>query len=168
MTVCLHWVIALLDRQLASHRHQPELGRGSLHLTVGTTDDELFERIIVSLPVACRALASLRTPLVVSSVRSPDERATHCHPDVGFLFLSSYNKTKDRTTTFLRHRASAGAVGSIQAAWKDQRETEPSACDVDLGALKKNVASYVDGPPVCIEVLGRRASRVTKRIRSPR
>jgi hypothetical protein len=50
--VCLHWVIALLDRQLASHRHQPELGRASLHLTVGTTDDELFERIIVSLPVA--------------------------------------------------------------------------------------------------------------------
>ena len=45
-------MIALLDRQLASHRHQPELGRGSLHLTVGTTDDELFECVIVSLPVA--------------------------------------------------------------------------------------------------------------------
>ncbi len=28
--------------------------------------------------------------------------------------------------TFLRQRASAGAVGSMQAVWKDQRETEPS------------------------------------------
>jgi hypothetical protein len=45
-------VIALLDRQLASHRHQPELGRGSLYLIVGPTDYEPFERIIVSLPVA--------------------------------------------------------------------------------------------------------------------
>jgi hypothetical protein len=26
----------------------------------------------------------------------------------------------------LRHRALAGAVGSVQAVWKDQRETEPS------------------------------------------
>ena len=44
-------MIALLDRQLASHRHQPELGRlaspDRRH-----TDDELFERVIVSLPIA--------------------------------------------------------------------------------------------------------------------
>jgi hypothetical protein len=53
--------------------------------------------------------------------------------DVGFLcpllFLSSWKKTKDRTTTFFRHRAFLGAVGSIQAVWKDQRETEPSVTE---------------------------------------
>ena len=27
------------------------------------------------------------------------------------------------------HRASAGAVGSMQALWKDQRETEPSVTE---------------------------------------
>jgi len=38
-------------------------------------------------------------------------------------------KTKDLTTTFLRRRASAGAVGSTHAVWKDQRETEPSVTE---------------------------------------
>jgi hypothetical protein len=34
----------------------------------------------------CPAFALLpSSSIVVSSVRSPDERATHCHPDVGFL-----------------------------------------------------------------------------------
>ena len=37
--------------------------------------------------------------------------------------------TKDRTTTFLRHGASSGAVGSTQAVWNDQRETEPSVTE---------------------------------------
>ena len=53
--------------------------------------------------------------------------------DVGFLcpllFLSSWKKTKDRTTMFLRHRAFLGAVGSMQAVWKDQRDTEPSVTE---------------------------------------
>ena len=37
-----------------------------------------------------------------------------------------------KTTTFLRQGASAGhqrAVGSMQAEWKDHRETEPSATE---------------------------------------
>ena len=42
---------------------------------------------------------------------------------------SVQKKTKARTTAFLRQGASAGAVGSMQAVWKDQRETEPSAIE---------------------------------------
>ena len=42
---------------------------------------------------------------------------------------SSQKKTYERTTTFLRQGASAGAVGSMQAEWKDQRETEPSVTE---------------------------------------
>ena len=38
-------------------------------------------------------------------------------------------KTKERTTTFLRQGASSGVVGSMQAVWKDQRETEPSVTE---------------------------------------
>ena len=38
-------------------------------------------------------------------------------------------KTYERTTTFLRQGAPAGAVGSMQAEWKDQRETEPSVTE---------------------------------------
>jgi hypothetical protein len=46
------------------------LGRGSLHLTVGTTDDELFERIMVSLPVALVARQLLQErPSGVAIVR---------------------------------------------------------------------------------------------------
>ena len=33
------------------------------------------------------------------------------------------------TTTFLRHGASCGAVGSTHAEWNDQRETEPSVIE---------------------------------------
>ena len=43
------------DRATPSATHQPSPPARTwtrLHLTVGTTDDELFERIIVSLPVA--------------------------------------------------------------------------------------------------------------------
>jgi tripartite-type tricarboxylate transporter receptor subunit TctC len=35
-------------------------------------------------------------------------------------------KTNERTTTFLRQGALSGAVGSLQAVWNDQRDTEPS------------------------------------------
>jgi hypothetical protein len=38
-------------------------------------------------------------------------------------------KTNDRTTTFFRHLALAGAVGSIHAIWKDQRDTDPSVAE---------------------------------------
>ena len=38
-------------------------------------------------------------------------------------------KTNDRTTTFLRHGASAGAVGSMLEVWNDQRDTEPSVTE---------------------------------------
>ena len=43
---------------------------------------------------------------------------------------------KARTTQFLRFRASAGAVGSIHAVWKDQRETEPSVTEATLARLE--------------------------------
>jgi len=54
-----------------------------------------------------------------------------CVSALNFLFLalnfsSPQKNTKERTTTFLRQRAVAGAVGSTQAVWKDQRETVPS------------------------------------------
>src|ERR1700712_5207189 len=35
--------------------------------------------------------------------------------------------TYERTTTFLRQWASAGAVGSMHAVWNDQHDTDPSA-----------------------------------------
>ena len=41
-------------------------------------------------------------------------------------FFSTQKKTNERTTTFLRQGACSGAVGSLQAVWKDQRDTEPS------------------------------------------
>lgn len=37
--------------------------------------------------------------------------------------------TNDRTTTFLRHGASSGAVQSMAALWNDQRDTEPSVTE---------------------------------------
>jgi len=43
--------------------------------------------------------------------------------------VANQKNTKDRTTTFLRQGASSGAVGSKQAVWKDQRETEPSVTE---------------------------------------
>jgi hypothetical protein len=48
---------------------------------------------------------------------------------VSLLASSCQKKTYDRTTTFLRQRALAGAVGSMQAVWNDQRETEPSVTE---------------------------------------
>ena len=36
---------------------------------------------------------------------------------------------KERTTTFLRHGASSGAVGSIVALWNDHRDTDPSVTE---------------------------------------
>ena len=38
-------------------------------------------------------------------------------------------KMNARTTQFLRFRASAGAVGSMHAVWKDHRDTEPSVTE---------------------------------------
>ena len=58
-------------------------------------------------------------------------RADRSAPAVGLAIrgITSQKKTKDRTTTFLRQGASSGAVGSMQAVWKDHRETEPSVTE---------------------------------------
>src|SRR5437764_1079113 len=63
----------------------------------------------------------------VSDLPLPADVVTPDHDMVIHSVLSSWKSTKDRTTTFLRHGASIGTVGSIQAVWKDQGETDPAA-----------------------------------------
>ena len=50
------------------------------------------------------------------------------HFDLRFPSAIQKN-TYERTTTFFRQGAFAGAVGSTQAVWNDQRETEPSVME---------------------------------------
>ena len=65
------------------------------------------------------------------SVRSCDATtADYSGSCARFLPTASAQKnTNVLTTTFLRHGASSGAVGSTQAVWKDQRDMEPSVTE---------------------------------------
>ena len=51
---------------------------------------------------------------------------------MSWITIARQKNTYDRTTTFFRQGASAGAVGSTQAVWNDQRETEPSVMESEL------------------------------------
>ena len=69
-------------------------------------------------------------PMGTAAERGPLNRRHRCVDLRVPQFPSAdQKKTYDRTTTFFRHGAPAGAVGSTHAEWKDQRETEPSVTE---------------------------------------